>query len=75
MAMKAEGIVEIVDSLKKEFETEKQKLLNSLEISEKRVLTLESKLKEKLLDAGTNQYIQYLEERLLETVDLSKKHF
>ena len=73
--MKAEGIVEIVDSLKKEFETEKQKLLNSLEISEKRVLTLESKLKEKLLDAGTNQYIQYLEERLLETVDLSKKHF
>jgi len=75
MAMKAEGIVEIVDSLKKEFETEKQKLLNSLEISEKRVLSLESKLKEKLLDAGTNQYIQYLEERLLETVDLSKKHF
>lgn len=68
-------MIEAIDAIKEQYEIDKKRITNSLEIAEKRILSLESKLKEKLLEEGTSQYISYLEEWLLETANLGKRHF
>lgn len=68
-------MIEAIDVIKDQYEIDKKRLTQQLEQSEKRVLNLEQKLKDKLLEEGTCQYISYLEERLLETAELSKRHF
>jgi len=45
--LKAEGMIEAIDAIKEQYEIDKKRITNSLEIAEKRILSLESKLKEK----------------------------